>query len=382
MYSKLLGRLAKLFSVSRKQKPGVILLSPIQISLKMTQGPMTTGRLKRFMNGACRIAAVFILALLLAVAASAYTVVMRGGRRVEIPSTFVVTQNTLTYEVSTGIQITLAMTAIDIAATEKANNESPGSLLQRAARPAVEVAPRGSRTITNRDLEPSMRRRRESELAYEARRKQLGLPTLEETRRQAASVPDMAGGDLEQKLIADQAAETYWRGRASALRTEMARLDAELNYLRGRLEEVSFGTTGSLVAHATFLPFISFGNVGHGRSFPRAGARPPNVFSAPRAGSPTVARVNLGGGAARGHVFVSPGKLETRTPLGRAHLPARAVYAPGGYIGQSFDYAYERNALITQFNGLAASRAGLNAAWRELEDEARRAGAPPGWLRP
>ena len=31
---------------------------------------------------------------------------------------------------------------------------------------------------------------------------------------------------------------------------------------------------------------------------------------------------------------------------------------------------------------LNAARAGLSARWRELEDEARRAGAPPGWLRP
>jgi hypothetical protein len=38
--------------------------------------------------------------------------------------------------------------------------------------------------------------------------------------------------------------------------------------------------------------------------------------------------------------------------------------------------------LITRFNELAAARAALLARWRELEDEARRAGAQPGWLRP
>jgi len=189
-------------------------------------------------------------------------------------------------------------------------------------------------------------------------------------------------GDLEQKLITDQAAETYWRGRASALRAEMARLDAELGYLRGRLEEVSFGTTGSLVTQATFLPFISFGNVGHGRSFPRGGMQRPDVFSPRGLGSQIVARVNLGGGATRGKVFVRPGTLETRGQFGRAHFPARAVYGPVGYVGQSYDYYSERNALITKFNELAAARAGLNAIWRELEDGARRAGAPPGWLRP
>ena len=42
----------------------------------------------------------------------------------------------------------------------------------------------------------------------------------------------------------------------------------------------------------------------------------------------------------------------------------------------------ERSALVTRFNELGAARAGLNARWRELEEEARRAGAPPGRLRP
>jgi hypothetical protein len=48
---------------------------------------------------------------------------------------------------------------------------------------------------------------------------------------------------------------------------------------------------------------------------------------------------------------------------------------------QPYDIS-ERSQLITQFNELGAARAGLSARWRELEDEARRAGAPPGWLRP
>src|ERR1041384_3311291 len=76
--------------------------------------------------------AVFAFLFAYAIAASAYTVVMRGGKRIEIPSTFSVTNSTLTYEVSPGIQVTLATAAIDIPATEKANNELPGSFLRRA----------------------------------------------------------------------------------------------------------------------------------------------------------------------------------------------------------------------------------------------------------
>jgi hypothetical protein len=38
--------------------------------------------------------------------------------------------------------------------------------------------------------------------------------------------------------------------------------------------------------------------------------------------------------------------------------------------------------LITQLDDLLGKRAALQARWRDLEEEARRAGAYPGWLRP
>jgi len=51
-------------------------------------------------------------------AVNAYTVVLRDGRRVEIPNEFTVTNSTLTYDVGNGIQVTLQLNTVDIAATE------------------------------------------------------------------------------------------------------------------------------------------------------------------------------------------------------------------------------------------------------------------------
>src|SRR6202011_2687318 len=73
-----------------------------------------------------------LVTFLLAATANAYTLVMRNGRRVEIPADFTVAPLTLTYEVSAGIQITVQLVAIDIPATERANNEPAGSLLRRS----------------------------------------------------------------------------------------------------------------------------------------------------------------------------------------------------------------------------------------------------------
>ncbi len=368
-------------------------------------------RLQQPKRTVSRLSLILVFVFMMAVTGNAYTVVMRGGRRIEIPSRFVVTGSTLTYEVSPGIQITLQLAAIDIPATEKVNNEQSGSLLRRAqlmsresSAPAQNPkdlptarATKTPRTITNRDLESSMRRRRDSELAYEKRRKQLGLPSVEESRKQAAVESESIGMELEQQRLVERDSEDYWRGRAEALRTEMAALDAEIAFIRTRLDEGPFALTnswanGSSTIVTSVVPFISLGDIGR-RSFgnfgpvrfPAPGAHRPNVFLAPRAGAQIAGRVGFGGGVTRGQVFLNPGTFRHARPVGvGGHFPPYFGFRDLTVFGSTvpaYDNSYERSALITHFNELAAARAGLNARWRELEEEARRAGAPPGWLR-
>ena len=358
-------------------------------------------------RAASRIAIVFLSIFIFTVTASAYTVVMRGGRRIEIPSQFAVTASTLTYEKAPGIQITLQMAAIDIPATERANNERPGSLLRRGQSTPGELsitaqteklgaAAVKKRTITNRDLESSMRRRKDSELAYENRRKQLGLPSVAESRTQAAAESDSIASELEQRRAAEKESENYWRERAAALRTEMVALDAEIAWIRARLDEGPFPLSngwgnGSFTTVNTVLPFISFGNFGRRAfgnfgsigSFQRRGAQRPGVFVAPRQDSRITGRVPFGGGGMRGQVLVNPGTFPHMWPRGIGN--SFPVFPGVGLVGSSiaaYDPSYERSELITHFNELGSARAGLTARWRELEEEARRAGAPPGWLRP
>jgi len=344
-----------------------------------------------------------MLICIFAVTANAYTVVMRGGRRIEIPSQFVVTASTLTYETAPGVQVTLLMAAIDIPATEMANKEKPGSLLRRRQSEFSSVVPISEndriaaprvtrRTITNRDLESTARRRNDSELAYERRRKQLGLPSVAESRAQAAAESGSLAQELEQRQIAEQESENYWRQRAAALRTEMTAMDAEIAWIRARLEEGAFPLStgwanGSVTTVSTIIPFISFGNFGRRAfgnlgtvgSFPRPGAHRPGVFVAPRQDGRITGRVAFGGGIERGQ----DGRFPPTSPRGfGSRFP---VFPNVGLFGSSipfYDVSYERSELITRFNELGAARAGLTARWRELEEEARRAGAPPGWLRP
>src|SRR6185295_10279808 len=222
-----------------------------------------------------RFGIALVVGLILAVTVNAYTVVMRGGRRVEVPSQFVLTAATLTYEVSPGVQVTLLTAAIDIAATEKANNESPGNFMKRAQSalpesPVTQMSPLSRMpprpTITNRDLESSVRRRHDSAAAYEDRRKQLGLPSVEESRRQAEAEAASIRVELQERRAAAQASESYWRERAAALRTEMAAVDAQLAYVRSRLEEHPWGNDWSGGWSNLFFSTggVSFGSFGRG----------------------------------------------------------------------------------------------------------------------
>jgi hypothetical protein len=333
-----------------------------------------------------RVVSVFVFVCLVTATVSAYTVVMRGGRRIEIPLSFVLTTSTLTYEVSAGVQVTLNLAAIDIPATETANNELPGSLLRRARAASIEYQQRADkeasptpqlrRTVTNSDLEGSRRRRLDAELAYERRRRELGLPSVEESRRQAAFESDSIARELEQTRATEKESESYWRARATELRTEIAALDAQIRFVRSQLDEPLFSdANGSFAGVTSVVPFVSFGNSGRRGPFPSRGVHP-GVFATPRNGVQLSGRIVFGGGVTRGQVFPSPRRF------GRSRQFGSPLFAwPNAVAWQPYDIS-QRGQLITQFNELGAARAGLSARWRELEDEARRAGAPPGWLRP
>ena len=309
-------------------------------------------------------------ALLLALSASvasAYTIVMRNGRRAEIPDRFTITQSTLTYEAGPGIQVTIQLSGVDIAATERANGEPYGSLLQRASAQKVEPqaaqqSQGANRSITNRDLEVYRRARIQSELAYEKRRKELGLPSVEEHRRKNATITERTREELLSFRAEEQNAEDYWRGRARELRTETASNQAQIDFVRQRLDEIpsnnSFGgysTFGSPIFGSPFQNFLT-----------------PSVVTSTRIGNNAVIQT--------GQRFF-PGVNQ----FGRYHRRGRFSPFGGNVLAlpyQSYDYSQERMELVNQLNQLEMQRAGFNARWRALEEEARRAGAYPGWLRP
>jgi len=303
-----------------------------------------------------------LAALFLALTASianAYTIVLRDGRRVEIPNQFTVTDSTLTYEVGSGVQITIQLASINIAATEWTNGEQPGSFLRRGSTaPQQQVAPAtpkrspAGRSITNKALETFRQKRIQSEMAYEKRRKDLGLPSAAEARRESAAIVERTREQLSSVRSREQEAEEYWRGRASSLRTEIVANQAQIDLIRRKIDEIPL--TPSLGGFSTMSPFGA-----PVLNFPFQNLATQSVFQQRR-----FPYTNNRGRFNRGRF----------SPFYGNNLMAYPVQTP--------DYSYERAELVNQLNELEMTRTGFIVRWRELEEEARRAGAYPGWLRP
>jgi hypothetical protein len=260
--------------------------------------------LKRLIALAGQPLAALSLLLVLVTTTSAYSIVMRGGKRVEIPAQFSVTGTTLTYEAAPGFLITLQMSAIDIPATELANNEAPGSLMRRAVEKIqtgletnVSDVPKAVRSITNRDLESFQRVRLDSEQAYEQRLKAQGLPPLAVLRAEAA-----ANSERSWQEIARKRAEVEDREKALELQAQMSALAAQLSVLQARGNEVStespspfnvfdngypvlgsygpygqYGPYDPYGSYGPFGPFGFYGSLGRSRVNPSLFRVPPGV---------------------------------------------------------------------------------------------------------
>ena len=188
--------------------------------------------------------------------AGAYTIVFQGGKRVQIPDDFIVTSDAVIYETAPGVNVSFRLNSIDVVATERLNNEPSGSFLNRIGRqrpqpPTTTTIRKATRTITNRDLGSYERARIKSEADWETRRKELGGPSLEETR-QAAARRDAALNEFIEKKKAEAEAN-YWREREAELRAAMALRVNAIDYQSGQ----SYWSNGIFPVESGFGPFDS-----------------------------------------------------------------------------------------------------------------------------
>jgi hypothetical protein len=267
---------------------------------------------------------LLVVALVLAfsaTAASAFTVVMRSGRRVEIPNTFTLTKSSLTYETAPGIQVTIPLVSIDVDATERINGQPAGSFLATASQPKAPPAEpvrtqrtTPARSITNQDLETYRRARVENE----RQRQELGLPSVEDRRREVEEIDNRTQEQIREMRSREEL--EFWRNRAMSLETQMVTTQAQISNMQNQVNDfpwaypygVGLVTGGFPFAFDGFNRFDKFGfkhfgfnnfgfnrfgfNNNFGFNAPSPGFRGRLLFTTPR----SVNRGGFRGGSVRG----------------------------------------------------------------------------------
>jgi hypothetical protein len=193
-----------------------------------------------------------LLFFMLPLAAHAYTLVLRSGRVVTVSDTFKVTPAAIIYEASPGYWVTVWLSNVDIAATEKANNEPAGSFTGRIRRepygehaaararaPQASQVARGAgrKVVTNKELEAARLTREAQEQEYERTRRERGMPSRQE---------------LQQRIDEHDRWLSEWaqRMREERMEAELESLRSELVNVRQHLSELSLSQQGTIYAPA------------------------------------------------------------------------------------------------------------------------------------
>jgi hypothetical protein len=308
----------------------MLLPLPTNIRVLMTNG---------FKRECVRLMLAFMVTISLAASTLAYTLILRTGQRLDISNKFTVTEDYLTYEAGKDIRVSIPTISINIAATEEANGEPSGSFLSRldnldkSSQSNSQIPYKANRTITDQDIEPIKRQRELQEKEMEKRLKALNIPqsTFGEVERKRLQETQKQREAEELKM------ENYWRSRAQALRTEIKVLNAKISNLREKIARTS---------ETYAYPYLIL-----------------NGYHAPWA---PVTHAQI------------PSLSSVGWPRYNHHYPF-TVGVP--LIIPNPNYSSERSILISRLHELEIEREGLLKSWELLEEEARRAGALPGWLR-
>ena len=253
-----------------------------------------------------------------------------------------------------------------------------------------------TKSVTNKDLEKFRQKRVQTEREYRENYGKLGFPSPEELEKQNAESRRQLS-ELSQQIEAENADnQTSFEERASVLRSQIASVEAQINYLRGELNRQPrqnlFFSSGFYQTYAggysTNFPIRRGGGyVGGARS--SGYSLSPGFGVSISGGNGYVGgnnNLNLSANGAGFGVSIIGGNNNSygnyRGGYGRRNGYYNRNYGNsiyrGGYVAPYFsggaNQSYERDELVNQIRALEQARAGFYAERAVLEDEARRAG--------
>ncbi len=244
-----------------------------------------------------------------------------------------------------------------------------------------------TRTVTNSDLEKFRQKRLQAEREYRENYEKQNLPSPEELARRR----EQSRIENEETLIRlkEQRTENEYgfAARANALRSEIASVEAQINYVtslfpanRPPTSYYTGGTAPFGYTRGGQTNSIWSGNA-TGRVFlgGRRGvlaANPRSAFGNSRPNAPLIRNQSgrgqiYGGSKIRVNIGIENGRSRGgRYGRNYSRNQAYGYYAP--LVADRYDYAQEDAS--EQLRRLEQERAGLYAEWRLLQEEAKQAG--------
>lgn len=246
-----------------------------------------------------------------------------------------------------------------------------------------------TKTITNADLEKYRQKRLAAERDYRENYYQRGFPSPEELERQN----EESGRDLIEysKQLRSERVENdnSYQAEADGLRSQIASVEAQINYLRGELNRDP--NLGRIFLGSGFSSGSVFqtGSVANRRVLP-------NIVQSQRVLPNIVGGTNVGnfGTTANGRIFNGGSGVIFRGSLGNTNGGAfirggvrggqgfrrRNFYGGGFYGGNvvALPYfnsgSYQREEIVSNLRSLEQTRAGLLAQFQTLLAQANREG--------
>ena len=231
------------------------------------------------------------------------------------------------------------------------------------------------KVITNFDLEKYRQQRVQADADYDRKVEAGVVPTKAELEKREQERQKFISDFSQKATVARNQAENYWQSQAYALRTEIASVEAEINYVGARVAEIP---RPQVYYSVGYLPY-GYGGYGDccygGAGLPQYPAH--RSYQRPNAPLPAA---NPGG------VYAN---LMTRQPVGgsvyapnlnapQANLTFGGIPYQPGILTAPFTLQtpenYTREELLDRLRLLEQQRAGLYARFEVLQDEAQQQG--------
>ena len=225
-----------------------------------------------------------------------------------------------------------------------------------------------TKTVTNADLERFKQKRIQSEAEYRAKYKELGMPSPEELERRNAEDKRRLV-EFSQKLRYEKRqTQDYWQSQSVFLRNEIASVSAQINFLN---KQIAALPSQNSIFDSPPIYTIGYLSNGYQRGYQRRVTTVNPANNVQTAINAAAANPN----PYYGTPLYSTGIKAVIDP----NLPRRGY---GRYYGYNNYNPYpvnngnslQRDELVSRLQYLGQVRAGLLAQWRNLVDEAHRAG--------